>query len=64
MGCGTPLHDAANLGKLHVVQYLLDRGADPTIRYAKDRTPLDWAVKYERSDVVPVLKASMETNAS
>ncbi|KAL2799770.1 putative hspc200 [Aspergillus keveii] len=64
MGCGTPLHDAANLSKLHVVHYLLARGADPTIRDAKDRTPLDWAVKYERSDVVPVLKAAMEKNGS
>ncbi|KAL3455070.1 putative hspc200 [Aspergillus heterothallicus] len=64
MGCGTPLHDAANVGKLHVVRYLLEHGADPTIRDAKDRTPLDWAVKHEHFEVVTELRAAMESRES
>ncbi|KAL5344143.1 putative hspc200 [Aspergillus crustosus] len=60
MGLGTPLHDAAKLGKLHVVRYLLTHGADPTITDLKNMTPLDYAVKFEHPEVAEVLRSAMD----
>lgn len=55
----TALHLAAQSGKLEVVKFLLERGADPTI---KDElyggTALGWAEHGEAADVVAYLKAS------
>jgi cytohesin len=42
-GRGTPLHEAARGGSAQVVRFLLERGADPTLRDADGKTPLDLA---------------------
>jgi ankyrin repeat protein len=55
----TPLHCAAEQGKLDVVQLLLGKSADV---YAKDnqgRTPLDIAVSKGQQAVVDLLQAWM-----
>ncbi len=50
---GTPLHDAAWAGDLAIVQYLLDKGADPNARHLESgSTPLDYAVITNHRDVV------------
>jgi ankyrin repeat protein len=43
-GRGTPLHEAARGGSTQVVQFLLDRGADPTLRDGEGKTPADLAL--------------------
>ncbi|KAL2849604.1 hypothetical protein BJY01DRAFT_142771 [Aspergillus pseudoustus] len=63
-GCGTALHDAANLGRLDVVRYLLDHGADPTIRDAIGRTPCDWAVKYRHLEIATEMTAAVGETGS
>ncbi|WPH01299.1 Hypothetical protein R9X50_00413800 [Acrodontium crateriforme] len=42
-GLGTPLHDAARLGKLEAARVLLDHGADATIKDSLGFTPLQTA---------------------
>lgn len=43
-GRGAPLHEAAREGHLETVTLLLDAGADPSLRNADGRTPLDLAL--------------------
>lgn len=56
MGLGTPLHRAAQLGKAEVVSYLLDKGADPSIRDSKGRTALECAKLSKKDDVIVLLE--------
>jgi len=42
-GIGTPLHEAAEKGKLGMVKLLLDRGADPLIRDARGKLAIERA---------------------
>ena len=51
-GLGTPLHYAVQDGRIQLVQFLLSRGADPTIKDTKGRTVLQLAEQYHQSDVV------------
>jgi ankyrin repeat protein len=60
-GLGTPLFRAAELGKLHVVEYLLGKGSDKAKRNTKDQTPLDIAMKLEHTDVVTLLESFQPT---
>ena len=39
----TPLHNAAYVGNLEIVQHLLQAGADPALRDYQNYSPLDWA---------------------
>lgn len=39
----TPLHDAAIVGQLRLVKLLVERGADPTVKNRKGKTPCDVA---------------------
>ena len=43
VGCGTPLHEAANSGRLDVVKSFVARGADPLMHDGKGRLPIDLA---------------------
>lgn len=59
-GLGTPLHYAAQEGKVHVVKLLLSRGADPTIKDAKGRTVLQSAEFYRQTQVAELLQRNIE----
>jgi ankyrin repeat protein len=50
-GC-TPLHLAAKNNHRWVVWSLLRKGADPSIKDKRGRTPLDWAKAYDYTDVI------------
>lgn len=56
---GTPLHKAADEGRLDAVQFLLSRHADVMIRDAKGRTALDYAETNGHTAVVALLKSAM-----
>ncbi|KAL4877409.1 putative hspc200 [Aspergillus karnatakaensis] len=59
MGLGTALHQAAQVGNVLAVKYLLERGADPNIKDATNRTPLGWAVELKRPEVVALLEEAL-----
>ena len=59
----TPLHIAAAHGSPHVVQYLLDQGADPLACEMDTYTPstaADWAARTERDDIAEMLEAAIK----
>ena len=53
----TPLHVAARRLNARLVQWLLDRGADPTVRDVRDHPPLDWAAYTSSAEAVNRLTA-------
>lgn len=59
LGLRTPLHQAAELGKLDIVDYLLEMGADPLKLDSKGRTPRFWA---ENNGFMEVVRALEEAN--
>lgn len=42
-GLGTPLHSAAEFGKIEIVKYLLEQGADPLKLDSRGKKPRYWA---------------------
>ncbi|KAJ5640912.1 hypothetical protein N7528_000537 [Penicillium herquei] len=52
MGLGTPLHKAAELGRVDVVRYLISEGADLTIKDANGRTAMECAQMRCQSEVI------------
>ena len=54
-GIGTPLHEAAEQGKLDMVELLLARGADPLIRDARRKLAIDRARRAGQDAVVELL---------
>lgn len=42
-GLGTPLHRAAELGRVEIVKYLLEQGADPLKLDSRGKKPRYWA---------------------
>ncbi|MBR7109258.1 MAG: ankyrin repeat domain-containing protein [Akkermansia sp.] len=64
---GTSLHEASAAGHAEVVLYLLEHGADPTVRDKKGETPLFRAVRNGHNEVVKVyaekLGRKMQTEA-
>lgn len=54
MALGTPLHKAATLGKADAVRYLLEQGADVTIRDANGRTAVECAELARHDEVVEI----------
>ena len=62
----TPLHIAAAHGSAHVVQYLLDQGADPLACEMDTYTPstdADWAARAKRHDIVEMLEAAIKVRS-
>ncbi|KAF1828975.1 ankyrin [Decorospora gaudefroyi] len=55
-GLGTPLHRAAEFGKLDIVEYLLENGANPLILDTKKKTPRFWAEEKGHTDVASILE--------
>jgi uncharacterized protein len=51
----TPLHEAAHIGRVDLVQLLLEHGADPAARDGKGRTAADFAREGGHSEVLAVL---------
>lgn len=41
-GLGTPVHRAAEFGKIDIVRYLLEKGTDPLKMDSKELTPRFW----------------------
>jgi ankyrin repeat protein len=54
-GIGTPLHKATELGKADVVSFLVQKGADPSIRDSKGRTVLDCARRFNQHEIIKLL---------
>jgi hypothetical protein len=62
---GTPLQYAAAQGHGETVQALLEAGAKPDARDAKQRTPLMWAAQAGQADVIRrLLKFGADVNAA
>ena len=51
----TPLHLACRYNRLDVLQFLLDRGADVTVRNERSMTCVDLAIEWEAEDVAKTL---------
>lgn len=58
---GTPLHYAVAEGRLKVVAYLLEKGADPSIKDTKGRTAAEVAKFRGKDEVLPLL-LELESN--
>ena len=52
----TPLHAAADFGRLDALRLLLQYGADKSIRDNEGKTPLDLAIEEDRQDVIDLLR--------
>jgi ankyrin repeat protein len=52
----TPLSYAASLGRTEVVELLLARGADPTLKNIRGQSPLDIAVENNQQEVSALLR--------
>lgn len=55
-GIGTPLHEAAGVGKLDIVVALLARGADPAVKDPRGETAFDRAERNNRTVVMECLR--------
>jgi ankyrin repeat protein len=55
MGLGTPLHEAAMTGRVHVAKFLLDRGANPRARDTWGRLPIDRAHEHGHLETIDLL---------
>ncbi len=55
-GTETPLHEAAGLGKLDMVESLLARGADPLIKDARGKLAIEQAESHGHTAVIKILR--------
>jgi ankyrin repeat protein len=53
----TPLHEAASIGNLDIVELLLNHGANPKIKNHTDATPLDIAEIHGHDEVAKCLRS-------
>lgn len=56
----TPLHEAASMGRMDVVKYLVSKGADLSIRDSYGNTALEKAIGRGRNDVALFLISNMK----
>ncbi|KAI9710934.1 MAG: hypothetical protein M1820_002370 [Bogoriella megaspora] len=56
-GVGTPLHEAAQRNKVDIVSFLLQRGADPTVRSSKGQSTLEIAESNGHVEIINLLKS-------
>jgi cytohesin len=61
-GRGTPLHESARAGNARFVEALLRAGADPSIRDADGKTPLDYAREVKCDAAMDILQSSRKEN--
>ncbi|KAF2864717.1 hypothetical protein BDV95DRAFT_680809 [Massariosphaeria phaeospora] len=59
-GLGTLLHRAAEFGKVDIVKYLLEAGADPLKLDTKGQTPRHWAETSNFTELALILKEAEE----
>ena len=55
----TALHLSAATGQPKLTKFLLERGADPTVKDAEGRTPLSYAVQNKHPQTASVLRQSL-----
>ncbi len=61
-GLGTPLHKGAELGRVDVVEFLLSKGADPSIKDSKGRTAFELAEHHGHVKVLQRLRRARDIN--
>ena len=59
LSCKTPLMEAAQSGNTALVQALLEKKADLTLKDAQGKTALDFAREYDRRKIVSLLKQAV-----
>ena len=50
------IHDAAAVGNIEAVKQNLASGADVNAKNFDGNTPLDWAIRYKRTEVADLLR--------
>jgi len=63
-GLGTPLHRAAEFGKIDIVKYLLEQGADPLKLDSKRETPRFWAESKDYTEMASILEEAEDRQSS
>ena len=61
-GRGTPLHETARAGNVRFAEALIRAGADPSIRDADGKTPLDYARESKCDPIIELLQSRMKGN--
>ena len=54
----TPFHLAASEGHMHVVEWLIEIGADPSVADRYGGTPMADAIRHKRDEVIDLLRAN------
>jgi len=60
----SPLHVAAKYGRLHIVQFLIANGADPTLADQSGNCPIHFAAEAQHNEVVLTLSVAQVARSS